>query len=299
MGCIVELPDEARRAAIAGEYVMALQRGEKPLVVAQTWAEVHAANAAIRHALRDAGRLGAGEPIKVFQPLDLSEAQKRDPRFYQPGQAIHFVRTYGRFAKGETCDVLAATDRGIVLAKNGRRSMIGYRQADRFVVVNAMDVEVAPGDRLQIKANGRSVEGKRLHNGELVTVSRIDPSGALVVADERGQTKTLSVKQRLLVRGYAVTSYASQGKTADVVLFADAGNAAATDARQWYVTISRGRKRVVVFTRDKEELRSAIEGSRERELAIDDERISVAIRLAQRRREDLRQTQTTRAAIRL
>jgi hypothetical protein len=28
-------------------------------------------------------------------------------------------------------------------------------------------------DRLQLKANGRSVEGARLHNGELVTVARV------------------------------------------------------------------------------------------------------------------------------
>ena len=37
LGCVRELPDEPRRAAIAGEYLTALQRGERPLVVAQTW----------------------------------------------------------------------------------------------------------------------------------------------------------------------------------------------------------------------------------------------------------------------
>jgi conjugative relaxase-like TrwC/TraI family protein len=301
MGCIVELPDEARLAALAGEYVMALQRGERPLVVAQTWAEVHAANDAVRQALHGAGRIGDGVAIKIFQPVDRSEAQKRDARFYQPGQAVHFLRSYGRFAKGETCEVLAATDHGIVLSKKGRRSIVGYRHADRFVVANPMQLEIAPGDRLQIKANGLSVEGERLHNGELVTVSRIDLRGTLVVADDRGRMKTLSADQRLLVPGYAVTSYGSQGKTADVVLFADAGNAAATDARQWYVTISRGRKRVVIFTPDKDELRSSIENPHERELAIDEERISEAIRLAQRerqhRRESVRQTQATRVAM--
>jgi hypothetical protein len=36
-------------------------------------------------------------------------------------------------------------------------------------------------DRLQLKANGRNVEGARLHNGELVTVARVEPTGVLVV----------------------------------------------------------------------------------------------------------------------
>src|SRR5207247_948506 len=120
----------------------------------------------------------------------------------------------------------------------------------------------------QLKANGRSVEGVRLHNGELVTVARVEPTGALVVNDERGATKTLASSQRLLVRGYAVTSYGSQGKTTDTVIVADAGNRTATSREQWYVSISRGRRRVVVLTPDKTALRENIQRSSERELAL-------------------------------
>ena len=93
--------------------------------------------------------------------------------------------------------------------------------------------------------------------------------GALVVEDAKRNWKTLGPDQRLFVRGYAVTSYGSQGKTVDTVLFADAGTRAATDARQWYVTVSRGRRRVVVFTSDKAALRAHIEASGERPLAMD------------------------------
>jgi hypothetical protein len=55
----------------------------------------------------------------------------------------------------------------------------------------------------------------------------------------------------------------------DTVIFADAASVAATSAKQWYVTISRGRKRVVVFTPDKEGLRANIQRAGERELALD------------------------------
>ena len=81
--------------------------------------------------------------------------------------------------------------------------------------------------------------------------------------------RTLPPSYRQFQRGYAVTSYGSQGKTVDHLLFADAAVRAATNAQQWYVTISRARKSVQVFTTDKEELRQAISRSGERELALD------------------------------
>jgi hypothetical protein len=91
-----------------------------------------------------------------------------------------------------------------------------------------------------------------------------------VVADERGETKTLAPTQRLFVRGYAVTSYSSQGKTVDTVIVGDAGVRAATNAQQWYVGISRGRnERVVVLTPNKKSLRLHIQRNSNRELAVD------------------------------
>ena len=158
---------------------------------------------------------------------------------------------------------------------------MSYRYGDRIAVAAPMEMEVASGDRLQLKANGRSIEGSRLHNGELVTVARVESTGAVVVTGERGETKTLPPSERLFVRGYAVTSYASQGKTADTVILADAGNAAATNAQQWYVSISRGRKRIVVFTPDKEALHVNINRDANRELAADvaEERIIYGMRV--------------------
>jgi hypothetical protein len=55
----------------------------------------------------------------------------------------------------------------------------------------------------------------------------------------------------------------------DTVLFADAANRAATNCHQWYVAISRGRKRVAVFTSDKTELRANIEQTGHRSLALE------------------------------
>jgi hypothetical protein len=124
---------------------------------------------------------------------------------------------------------------------------------------------LSPGDRLQLKANGQSGDGRKLANGEVVTIDRVKSDGAIHLSDGR----TLPANYRQFTRGYAVTSYGSQGKTVDHVLFSDSAVRAATNAQQWYVTISRGRKSIKIFTPDKEQLRRAILRSGERELALD------------------------------
>lgn len=269
LGCIRETDATKRRNAVATEYVAAAERKETTVVVAQTRDEVRAVNEAIRERLRTAGKLGVGQNLATFRPVDLGEAQKRDSRFYQAGQYVSFLQRYGRYAKGELCEVVGATEKGVVLLKDGRRSTLSFRYASRLVIVERAEMEIAPGDRLQLKLNGKSLEGASLNNGELLTVRKVKGDGRLVVETDAGSQKTLAPSQRVFVRGYAVTSYGSQGKTVDTVMFDDVATRAATSAEQWYVTITRGRKRVVVFTSDKEELRASVQRVGARELAID------------------------------
>jgi conjugative relaxase-like TrwC/TraI family protein len=276
LGCIRELSPAERREALAADYLAAQAKKEKALVVAQTREEARHVNDSVRRQLRAAGQLGKDHLLTAYRPHDLGEAQKRDPRFYSPGLHVCFLRRYGRYAKGDLCEIAGADERGLVLLKKGRRSLVSYRYAKRFTVVEGGLLEIARGDRLQLKFNGVSAEGRPLNNGELVTVRRVLRDGSLTVTGDDGTRKTLGPSQRLLVRGYAVTSYGSQGKTVDTVLFCDAVNIAATNAEQWYVTVSRGRKRVVVFTSDKEALRSAVQHTAARELALDLKTLPIA-----------------------
>jgi hypothetical protein len=269
LGWVREFGESKRRDVLAREYVAAVSRYENALVVAQTRNEARCVNEAIREQLKAAGRLGPGKMLTAYQAVDGTEAQKREARFYQPGQRALFLRRYGRFVKGAFCEIAGANERGVVLVKAGRRSTLSYRYADRITVASAAKIEIAPGDRLQLKFNGKSDEGAPLNYGEIVTVRSIRRKGTLIVENEAGARKTLGLSQRLFNRGYAVTSYASQGKTVDTVLLADAMNPAATNRNQWYVAISRARKRVLVFTSDKTELRANIQRSGDRGLALE------------------------------
>jgi hypothetical protein len=104
-----------------------------------------------------------------------------------------------------------------------------------------------------------------LTNGELVTVKAVRPNGQIELQDGR----VLPENYREFVRGYAITSYGSQGKTVQHVLFSDSTVKAATNNQQWLVTISRGTRAVKIFTQDKAQLRENVGRLGDRELAIE------------------------------
>ena len=118
---------------------------------------------------------------------------------------------------------------------------------------------------VHLKANRKLASGGRVTNGELVTVKSGRADGGVELTDGRVLDKSF----REFLPGYAVTSYGSQGKTVDYVLFSDSTVKPATNAQQWYVTISRGRRGIGIFTPDKQQLRENITRSGHRPLAME------------------------------
>ena len=114
-----------------------------------------------------------------------------------------------------------------------------------------------------------SLDGQRLVNGERVTVKAITRDGTLYVDGPDGVEKQLGREHRVFELGYAVTSYGSQGRTVDAVLLADAGLAAASHKKEWYVSMSRARRNIAVFTPDAEGLAERICASGDGMLGIE------------------------------
>src|SRR5438046_10695382 len=136
---------------------------------------------------------------------------------------------------------------------------------DRISVCQPRELPIGEGDRLHLKANRRLASGRRVTNGEIVRAKAVRADGEIELSDGRVLDKSF----REFLPGYAVTSYGSQGKTVDYVLFSDSTVQAATNAQQWYVTISRGRLGIRIFTPDKEQLRENVSRSGHRPLAIE------------------------------
>jgi ATP-dependent exoDNAse (exonuclease V) alpha subunit len=266
IGAVAPCEPGTHHERLAAEYLKHMTGGESALVVAQTWSEIHRLNEAIRTALKNAGHLPAEEhTVKARETIDLSRAQKTDPRFYDPETRVVFRRNVGGFKRNQTGCVVGFLERSLLVESAGRVREVPFSKLDAVTLCKERALALSVGDRLQLKANGKTADGRRLTNGELVIVARIGPEGAVHLQDGR----VLGKGFRDFVRGYAVTSYGSQGKTVDHVLFSDSAVRAATSQEQWYVTISRGRKGVRIFTEDREGLVENIQRSGARELALE------------------------------
>ncbi|MGA3008582.1 MAG: AAA family ATPase [Opitutaceae bacterium] len=236
------------------------------VIVSQTWSEIHKVNERIREELRKQNVLGAEDVmVPALERLDLTDAQKRDKRFYSDDSVLVLNRDAAGMKRGTHCRLIEVGANSLIVEGSGKIRRIRFGSLDHITVCQPKELALAAGDRLQLKANARTKDGRQLANGEIVTVKNVEVDGRIQLQDGR----TLEASYRQFVRGYAVTSYAAQGKTADFVIFSDSAIRAATNQKQWYVTISRGRRGIEIFTTDKRELRENVIRSGNRELAIE------------------------------
>jgi ATP-dependent exoDNAse (exonuclease V) alpha subunit len=258
-------------------FLELVQANHSTVVVSQSWSEIHKVNERVRDGLKAQGLVGQEETtVTALERLDLTDAQKRDARSYAPDSVVVFNRPVSGYKPGDAGRLLAVTDKHLLIEANQRIRPVPFKDLDRLTVCQPKELPLSSGDRLQLKANANATDGMKVVNGELVTVKQVHPDGRIALADGR----TLDKSYRQFVRGYAVTSYAAQGKTVDYVLFSDSAVQAATNEQQWYVTISRGRKGVQIFTADKIQLRQNVTRSGGRELALDIAKESVVHALA-------------------
>ncbi len=266
MGAIVECGLNEQSDKLASEYLQLASQNASAVVVSQTWDEVRRVNASVRDALKSKGLLGVNDTaVEVLERVDLTHAQKRDERFYPPDSIIVFnqkVREVEPGSKGKLANIFQW---GALVEVNETMVAVSNRLLDRINVCLPREIPVAENDRLHLKANRKLSGGSRVTNGELVTVKCVRADGGVELTDGRVLDKGF----REFLPGYAVTSYGSQGKTVDFVLFSDSTIKAATNAQQWYVTISRGRRGIRIFTPDKEQLRENVARSGHRPLALE------------------------------
>ena len=271
LGAVTEIPTDNncghaptlyQRAA--DSYVSAIKQGKSALLVSPTWAEIDAVTEKVRESLKADGVISQDESTHcVFDSLSWTEAQKKNARQFELGQRLRFVRHTKKFERGEMVEVAAIIENVLrVRRPDGTEvDFIPASAAASFDVGEARELKVAAGDWLLLQAN----HGKNFINGERVQVRAIQ-NGRIALADGR----TLPASYNTFTHGYAVTSHSSQGKNVDeVLLVASSKSFAAVNREQFYVSISRGRERVHVFTDDSELLARRVTDSHERTAAVE------------------------------
>jgi hypothetical protein len=217
--------------------------------VSPTHAEGNRITEDIRTQLRARHLLGEeNHEVAELVPANLTLGQRHDPTSYQRGDVLVFHQNAKGYCKGQR-----------VVVGDGP---LPLDQAARFSVYHQDRLQLSVGDRVRITKNGSTRDGGHtLNNGDFFTVKSFTADGDLVF----NNGWTVARDYGHLDHGLVVTSHASQGKTVDRVFVGQSSQSFAASSReQFYVSASRGREQVVIFTDDKDELLHAVERSDER-----------------------------------
>jgi hypothetical protein len=109
-------------------------------------------------------------------------------------------------------------------------------------------MQVSVGDQIRVTAGFR--EGKNVFKNNDVAQVREITNSELVLHDGRRMRRNGA----RIDQGVCITSHASQCRTVDQVVVLPDG----ADAKGWYVSLSRARDAMHVFTRDKAALRQSV-----------------------------------------
>ena len=279
MGAIHEMTDAKERyAALAKEYAQDVRDKKSVLVVAPTHLEGEQVTHHIRQALKTTqapnGKALLAEKEKVFtvqKNLSLTEAQKQDPTIYREGLSVQFHQNAKGFTRGGIYDVAGRDEKGVVRVLNGKGEEIALplSEGKKFSVFEKSQISLSAGDRIRVTQNGFSENKKRMNNGNILTVKGFDSTGNIVAQADKSEV-VIGKYYRNFSYGYATTSHSSQGKTVDKVLIAQSSfSARAGSKEQFYVSASRGKTEISIYTDNKQELREAVGQSSARITAVE------------------------------
>lgn len=244
--------------ALVGDYVEAVKKGKSALVIAPTHQQGDDVTDAIRKKLKSAGMIGKKEiSVSRFNNLNLTEAQKADWRNFQTGQVIQFNQNVPGIKRGSVWNIATSSDKAVMISNEDKQFVsLPVEKSSLFDVYSKSEISLSKGDTIRITRNGYDEKDSRLNNGQILEVVGVKKKGDIMLRNTISK-ESYQLKQDYghIAHAHCITSHASQGKTVDEVFISQpAATFPATDAKQFYVSVSRARDQAHIYTDDKEQL---------------------------------------------
>jgi conjugative relaxase-like TrwC/TraI family protein len=258
---------------LVNDYVATVKSGKSALVISPTHQQGDEVTDAIRKRLKAEGLIGKKE-IKAdrLSNLNRTEAEKGDWRNFEKGQMIQFSQNVAGIKRGSAWSVNDASEKGVTIIDNqGNTAELPMNRSKNYDVFSKSQIGLSKGDSIRITRNGFDIDKNRLNNGDLLQVEGVRKNGEMVLKNPFSKnTFNLKSDYGHLSHAHCITSHASQGKTVDEVFISQpAATFPGTDAKQFYVSVSRGRDKAHIYTDDKEQLLYYAERMGDRESAIE------------------------------
>jgi ATP-dependent exoDNAse (exonuclease V) alpha subunit len=149
---------------------------------------------------------------------------------------------------------------------NGVIALLSLNMAAFFQIYESRKIALAAGDIIRVTKNGFTKDKRRLNNGDLKQVKRFTKEGDIKLTNGWVVSKDYGN----LTHGYCLTSYSSQSKGVDCVFVAESSESfRAAGREQFYVSASRFKEALTIYTDDKHQLLDAVRKSSHRPSATD------------------------------
>jgi conjugative relaxase-like TrwC/TraI family protein len=254
---------DERHAAIAREYA---KSPGGTLVISPDNRSRSEINQRIHDELQSRGLVDRQEhSVRTLVPRqEMTGADRSWAQQYQINDILRYSRTSKEtgIEKSEYTRVVAVNAEGntlTVVRANGEQTTYDPRRQVGVSVYREQDKRFSVGDRLQFTAPNQEL---KTANRDLGTVESIERDGTMRLRlDDERRVNFNPQRHPHLDHGYAVTSYSSQGQTAERVLVNVDTELTAKDLlnnRMAYVSISRGQWDAQIFTDSREKLPQAL-----------------------------------------
>jgi len=250
-GVIKEVTDgvELRQRAVE-QHLEALRAGKTSLMISPRHDEARKVAAVVRQQLKAEGVTGAEDhAVTVLRRMDLGPEACCDLLHYAPGRVVGFhTRTTGGFKPGEKWTVREPNCETVTLERNGKVRQFKPSAKGKWDVLVSSTMQVSIGDQIRVTTGFR--EGKNVFkNNEIGQVQEVTDAEFVLNDGRRMRRNGARIDQ-----GVCITSHASQCRTVDQVVVLPDG----ADAKGWYVSLSRARNAMHVYTRNKAALRQSV-----------------------------------------
>ena len=136
----------------------------------------------------------------------------------------------------------------VTLESNGKVRQFKPSAKGKWDVLVSSTTQVSVGDQIRVTAGFR--EGKNVFKNNDIAQVREVTDTELVLQDGRRMRRNCA----RIDQGVCITSHASQCRTVDQVVVLPDG----VDAKGWYVSLSRARDAMHVYTRNRSALRQSV-----------------------------------------
>lgn len=255
MGAIQQVDPDKPFEKLVKDYVSAIKNGKTALVICPTHKQGDRLTAEIREQLRKNRKLGKKEVwFESLAAVSLTNAEKQDWTKYDDGNVVQFNQNLKGIKRGSAWTV-SKVEGGSVHIKNagGKTELLPLEKARHFEVMARKEIPLSNGDIVRITKNSLDEKKRLLNNGEIFTVKAISKSGKIHLKNPVSKNVyTVAKDFGHLTHAHCITSHSSQGKTVDEVFIAQpAATFGASDAKQFYVSASRGKDKATFYTDDK------------------------------------------------